>query len=131
MRRKRGRILLAGIAVACLSLAASCIGLLESACTAELRSVIQLDVLDSVTRAPAAAGATVLLRGPFTDSLVVPDTMTSSMAQVWFEDRVKPGTYSLLIRKSGYRDWNQTGIHVEANSCHTTTFDHVVALLRH
>src|SRR5665647_1896627 len=97
VRRKSGRILLAGIAVGCLSLVASCMGFLESACTTELRSVIQLDVLDSVTRAPAAAGATVLLRGPFTDSLVVPDTSTSSMAQVWFEDRVKPGTYSLLI----------------------------------
>ena len=126
----RGRILLAGIAVACLSLVASCLSLLESACTAELRSVIQLDILDSVTRTPAA-GATVLLRGPFTDSLVVPDTMTSSTAQVWFEDRVKAGNYSLMIRKSDYRDWTRTGIHVEANSCHTTTFDHVVARLQH
>jgi hypothetical protein len=113
---------------ASLALVLSC--QLETMCTAELRSVIQLDILDSATGAPAAAGATVLLRGPFTDSLVIPDTSTSSLAHVWSEDRVKSGTYSLLIQKPSYRDWSQSGIRIEANSCHTTTWDHVTALLR-
>ncbi|HVX40037.1 MAG TPA: carboxypeptidase-like regulatory domain-containing protein [Gemmatimonadaceae bacterium] len=84
-----------------------------------------------MTHAPAAAGSTVLLRGPFTDSLIVPDSSTSATAHVWFEDRVKPGTYSLLIRAPGYRDWTQTGIRIEFNSCHVTSLDHIVALLQH
>ena len=125
------RVIVSAVMAASLALVAGCSSLLETGCTAELRSVIQLDILDSVTRAPAAAGATVLLRGPFTDSLVIPDTSTSSLAHVWFEDRVKAGTYSLLIQKPSYRDWSQSGIRIAANGCHTTTRDHVTALLHH
>ena len=120
----------AAVTTACLALAAGCAGLFDTVCTTELRGVIQVDILDSVTRAPAAAGATVVLRGPFTDSLVVSDTSTSPVAHLWFEDHVKAGSYSLLIQKPGYRDWTQTGIQVKANSCHTTTFDHIIALLQ-
>lgn len=133
---KRGRkhqMTRAAAIAACLSLAlaTSCLSLAGADCTTELRSVIQLDILDSATRAPAAAGATVLLGGPFSDSLVVSDTSTSPTAQIWYEDHIKRGTYSLRIQKPGYRDWSQTGIHVTADRCHTTTFDHIVALLRH
>ena len=112
-------------------LVASCGSMVGTGCTAELRSVIQLDALDSISLAPGAAGATVWLRGPFSDSLTVPDTATSSLVHLWFEDRVTAGTYSLQIRKAGYRDWARTGIRIDANRCHTTTFDHVTALLQH
>jgi len=127
---KGARAVICAVIAASLARVLGCSSLVETACTADLRSVIQLDILDSVTRAPAAAGATVLLRGPFTDSLIIPDTSTSSLAHVWFEDRVKAGTYSLLIQKPSYREWSQTGIRIEANRCHTTTRDHVTALLR-
>lgn len=130
MPRQSGRIVLAVVMAGWLSVLAGCKELVASDCTDELRSVIRVDVLDSISRAPAAAGATVLLRGPVTDSVVVSDTSTSSTAYIWFEDRVKPGIYSLSIVKAGYRDWAQTGIRVEADACHTTTFDHVIALLR-
>jgi hypothetical protein len=121
---------LAAIVATFLLVLASCRDFIASGCTAELRSVIQLDILDSTTRAPATAGAVVLLRGPFSDSLSVSDTLTAPTAHVWFEDRVTPGTYSLTIHKSGYRDWTRTDIRVEGNGCHATTFHHVVALLR-
>lgn len=129
MSSRSDRMVLAAFAAAWFLLLASCTD--TTTCTAELRAVIRVDILDSVTRAPAASGATVLIRGPFWDSLVVSDTSTVPTAHVWFEDRVKRGTYSLLIQKSGYRDWTQTGLRVEANSCHTTTFDDIVALLQH
>lgn len=130
MPNKKRRIVRMGLMAACLLLTASCFALVSADCTSELRSVIQVDILDSMTRAPAAAGATVLLGGNFTDSVVVSDTSTSSTAHAWYEDQIKRGVYSLVIEKPGYRNWTQTGIHVEADRCHTTTFDHVIALLQ-
>ena len=129
MPTRRARIALTAVISAWLVVVASCDDPL-TACTTELRSVIQVDILDSATRSPAGASATIWLRGPFTDSVVVPDAWTSSIAHVWFEDHVKAGTYSLQIQKAGYRDWSQGDIRVRADACHTTTFSHVVALLR-
>ena len=130
MTSKRHRMAVRAATAACVLGVTACGGIFEPVCTLELRSVIQLDILDSVTRAPAAADATVLLRGPFTDSLTVPGTSTSSVAHVWTDDKVKPGTYSLAVRKPGYRPWSQTGIQVEWDRCHSTTFDHATALLQ-
>jgi PEGA domain len=112
-----------------LALVSSCS--VDTVCTAELRSVLQLDALDSVTRAPAAGGATAWLRGgSLVDSVTVPDTATSSLIYEWFEDRVKAGTYTVQVQKPGYREWTQTNIRVNANACHTTTFEHLTALLQ-
>jgi hypothetical protein len=102
----------------------------ETVCTAILYGVIEVDVVDSISRVPAAAGATVWLRGPYSDSLTVPDSATSSLATIWTEDHVKAGTYSVQVQKSGYHLWNRAGIRVEADRCHTTTFARLTVLLQ-
>lgn len=101
------------------------------ACTDELRSVLQVDVIDSVTGKPAAAGSTVLLRGTKQDSITVPSSPdTVRTAHVWFEDVVKAGTYSVTVLKSGYLGWTRNGIQVTADACHVTTHEVLTAKLQ-
>jgi hypothetical protein len=104
---------------------------ITSDCGDELRSVIELSVFDSLTGAPAAGGATVLLHGTvFSDSLTLPDTLTSANAQTWWEDKVTAGTYSVQVRKPGYKLWTSSDIHVRADACHVTTNVALKALLQ-
>jgi len=130
IRIRRAQRVGALLILACALLLARCSAPLEAVCTDELRAVIEVDILDSASRAPAASGATLWLRGPYSDSLTVPNGSTSPVAKVWFEDRVKAGTYAVEIKKVGYRDWSQSGLRIQADRCHTTTFDHITALLQ-
>ncbi len=105
---------------------------LSGACTDELRSAIRVDVVDSVSGTPAAAGASVWLRSvAFADSVLVPDTVRTATAQTWWEDKVTAGTYSVEVRKPGYRPWTRSHLRVEANRCHVTTFAFLTARLQH
>jgi hypothetical protein len=100
-------------------------------CTDELRSVIRVDVFDSVTGAPAAAGATVLLEGTlFRDSVAVPDTATSATAHYWLEDKVKAGSYNVQVRKPGYRLWARNDVRLASDGCHVSTFEFLSARLQ-
>jgi hypothetical protein len=111
-------------------------GLINTGCTASLASAIQVDVYDSVTRAIASRGSTVILQGAgLADTVMVPDSLApqeslTATAHIWFEDRVKAGTYRVQVLKPGYRVWTRDGIGVRANRCHVTTFDLVTAYLQ-
>ncbi|HTI64898.1 MAG TPA: hypothetical protein VL524_15340 [Gemmatimonadaceae bacterium] len=118
-------------AAATMSVIAAACGSASVACTDELRSVLQVDVVDSATGKPAAAGSTVLLQGTTRDSITVPSTPdTVRTAHVWFEDVVKAGTYSVTVLKSGYLGWMRSGIKVQADACHVTTHEVLTAKLQ-
>jgi hypothetical protein len=102
-----------------------------SACDDVAREVIQVDVYDSLSGMPAAAGATVELRGAaFSDSLTVPDTASTATAQEWFERGFSAGTYSVQVLKSGYMPWTSASLVLESNACHVFPFQHVIARLQ-
>lgn len=100
-------------------------------CSDELRAVIQVNVIDSITGKPAAAGTTVLLRGTVRDSITVPSTPDTVLtAHVWYENIVKAGTYSVTVSKAGYSEWVRSGISVQADACHVTTHEVLTAKLQ-
>ncbi len=124
---------LAGAAGACAIVAASCgspTGGGGFSCTGELLPAIEVDVFDARTGTPAAAGATVLLSGSAQDSVTAPSTSGALViAKVWYEDRVKAGSYSVTVRKAGYSDWTQSNIRVQFDRCHVQTFERLAARL--
>lgn len=100
-------------------------------CTDELRAVIQVDVIDSITGKPAAAGTTVILSGTAQDSITVPSTADTVLtAHIWYENIVKVGTYSVTVSKAGYIQWVRSGIRVRADACHVTTHEVLTAKLQ-
>lgn len=102
----------------------------EITCSKELRPAIEVDVFDARTGIPAAAGATVLLSGSAQDSVTAPTSSGALViAKVWYEDRVKAGSYSVTVRKPGYSDWTQSNIHVQSDQCHVRTFERLAARL--
>ncbi|HSQ32724.1 MAG TPA: carboxypeptidase-like regulatory domain-containing protein [Gemmatimonadaceae bacterium] len=124
---------LASAAFACAIAAASCgspTGGGDIACSNDLRPAIEVDVFDARTGTPAAAGATVLLSGSAQDSVTAPSTSGALViAKVWYEDRVKAGSYSVTVRKAGYSDWTQSDIRVQSDQCHVRTFERLAARL--
>jgi len=104
---------------------------LSGDCSDELRSAMRVDVVDSLTGAPAAAAATVWVRSStFLDSIRVPDSVASATAAYWMEDKVKGGTYSVEVRKAGYRQWLRDGIRIDADRCHVRSFAFITARLQ-
>jgi hypothetical protein len=104
---------------------------LSGDCSDELRSAMRVDIVDSLTGAPAAAGATVWVRGnAFLDSVHVADSATTAAAAYWMEDKVRGGTYSVEVRKAGYRVWVRESIRIDADRCHVRSFAFVTARLQ-
>lgn len=85
-------------------------------CTTEARAGINIEIRDAATSLPAARGAIAVvsdhsfvdtLRGiPFADSLTV------------FGVFERPGVYTVVITKSGYRDWTRSNVVVNKDECH-------------
>ncbi len=116
---RRGLLLLAVLA-----LYAGCKddGTLGRICTTEARAGIQVDVRDAATGEPAADGAIAYAQeGAYVDTLRtipnLPPYASSMMAGVY----ERPGVYTVVVRKSGYRDWVQSNVIVTADECHVIT----------
>jgi hypothetical protein len=109
MRRSLARVALFALVPAL----SSCDLLPGGACTAEARAGINLVVSDSVTGAPAAAGAIGVARdGTYADTLVSLDGHT--MAGAW----ERPGIYTVSVSKTGYVAWTLGGVRVSDGGCH-------------
>lgn len=91
-------------------------------CTSEARAGIRLIVVDSVTGAAAGKASTIVARaGTFVDSL--PAIWTASSDGPYPLAAEHPGTFTVTVRRSPYRDWSRTGIVVTADKCHVRTVD--------
>ncbi|HEX2095208.1 MAG TPA: carboxypeptidase-like regulatory domain-containing protein [Longimicrobiaceae bacterium] len=87
-------------------------------CTADLRPAILVEVRDARTGASALTGATVVARnGSAYDSVTVRDPQVSSVGLA----HELPGTYEVVVRRDGYREWKRSGVRVEKDECHVIT----------
>jgi hypothetical protein len=109
---------ISSLAVASFSLAACGAGIGDPlVCTSDFRNGIAVTVRDSVTGAPTDAGTMVLaVDGAFRDSTDV--SFGSGLYRLVGE---RPGTYQLIVRHAGYRDWTRSGVQVTSNACHVNT----------
>jgi hypothetical protein len=119
------------IALGCAAFAVAC-NWSGDKCTLIATTSLVVDVVDSTSGAPAAAGSTVVVRGTAGgDSIVVagdpPDRLT---ARVWFEDRVPAGLYTITVRRAGYAPWSARDVRIEARGCHVQNAVHLVVRLQ-
>lgn len=90
----------------------SCDGPFTSACAGVGSPNVVVAVVDSLTNAPAAAGATLLTYdldhgGARVDS-ITGQADTDTLVDI--SDR--PGHFSVFVRKTGYRDWSEPDVTV-------------------
>lgn len=96
---------------------------LSVVCPDILKMSLSVSVFDAATGAPAATGATVIVHSStFEDSVVLTREVAPPLAPYMvYEDRAKAGTYSVVVRKSGYRDWQENGVVIHADKCGVTS----------
>lgn len=82
---------------------------------------IVVSVRDSTTGADAVAGATgIASDGAFRDSVSIPSG-TSPHASAISLVGERAGTYTVTVRKAGYRDWTNSNVVVTRDACHVRT----------
>jgi hypothetical protein len=103
-------------------------------------SAFVVEVLDSITLKPAAWGALLTWRSGRTVQTHHPlgkYPMRTDDISGFSGPPGRPGTYDVLVRKPGYRDWYRTGVKVEGTinpraypDCTVTKPVHLRALLQ-
>lgn len=113
-----------------ISATSGCASVTEGCNTIALAS-IQVDVVDAVTGAPAAAGSTVVLQSSaWRDSVAAPTFPDSLLtAHVWYEDRAGPGEYAVTVYKTDYQPWTDSHIRVGSSRCHVSGLSRITAML--
>lgn len=97
-------------------------------CTTDVRPAIVVQVRDAATQAPAATGATGVVRdGSFTD-LMHADPGGNSLELRGALERA--GTYTVTVDKPGHRQWKQENVRVRDGSCHVRTVTLQASLVR-
>ena len=91
----------------------------EVACTDNFVFGLVVAVQDSSTGAPAASGAQLIAQdGAWADTVGFPPNRPDLDAQELVSAGERPGTYTVTVRKAGFRDWQRTGVVVTADECH-------------
>lgn len=98
-------------------------------CTTDVQPAIIVQVRDAATQAPAASGATGVVRdGSFTAELRLADLGENALELRGADERA--GTYTVTIHKPGYQQWEQEGVRVRDASCHVETVTLQASLVR-
>jgi hypothetical protein len=88
-------------------------------CTGGGQAPFVVEVLDSITRKPAAWGAVLTWRAGRTVETAGPvgkfPMKTEDISGIT-GPYGRPGTYDLIVSKPGYRDWYRTGVKVEGTT---------------
>lgn len=103
------------VAIVAMSAAASCTQPAESiVCTDLFAYGLTVSVTDSSTQSAMSSGVSVVARdGSYVDSAApFPGASTFALAGE------RAGTYSVTVRKVGYKDWVKSGIQVTKDVCH-------------
>jgi hypothetical protein len=102
------------------------------ACTFNALPPIVVAVRDSVTDAPVASGATLVIQdGAFVDSVTFPsDPANDSVPMETNNSFERAGTYDVTVRKSGYLDWNKSRVIVTRDECHVNQVHLVARMVR-
>jgi hypothetical protein len=95
---------------------------LNGPCTTSVEPGLIVRVLDSLTEAPAAHGATgVAVDDEYQETLRNPaldDDLTA--ADLYGADE-REGLYTVSVTKTGYQPWVREGVRVTAGACHVQT----------
>ena len=105
-------------AIAGVVLAGAVLGCSSTQCVTLPTPVVQATITDSITNAPAAFHASLIVAGDGVyDSTFVgarPDSLTAST--IVSSPPGRTGEYSVRVRRSGYRLW-ESSVHVEGSGC--------------
>jgi hypothetical protein len=82
-------------------------------CPLWIVSPISLEIRDDASSLPAAQGTTVTFRNG-NQSMTVRPTAPEQFVVV---ASGRPGTYSVLVHKTGYEDWTRSAVRVRGNQC--------------
>lgn len=86
------------------------------ACTTDFRYGVVVEVRDSVTGAPAAAGARLIVRdGAYADTSDQPPFVDPLILQAAGE---RGGFYDLTVQKPNYQEWTRRNVRVWEDRCH-------------
>jgi hypothetical protein len=126
-RQTTARLGRALVALAAVLAAAACDGPTEF-CAAVGRPALAVAVADSLTGAPAAAGATLVARAR---GGAPADSSTGERDdQVLYGGGEGAGVYEVMVRKAGYREWRRPAVEVEASGeCRAVQTVHLTARL--
>ncbi|HEX6373976.1 MAG TPA: hypothetical protein VF006_33920 [Longimicrobium sp.] len=98
-------------------------------CTTEARPAIVVQVRDAATHAPAASGATGVVRdGSITAQLQLADPGENALELRGADER--PGMYTVTIDKPGYQQWRQERVRARDGGCHVQTVTLQASLVR-
>lgn len=90
-------------------------------CTTEARPGIIVTVVDSVTGDPPATATFIARSGAYVDSVMrsrAPIVVNGSPVLLIGTAVERPGTYDIVVRSPGYREWTRTGVRVTGDQCH-------------
>jgi hypothetical protein len=97
-----------------IAIAVAANGCSDIVCTTQPRPAIKAEIRDSVTNAPAALGASLIVTNQSVyDSTAFPYESPTVLSA----GNATAGTYTVRVRKAGYRLWEQTGIVVNGDRC--------------
>jgi predicted lipoprotein with Yx(FWY)xxD motif len=105
-------LLIIGVAA---SLVSSC-GLLPTGCAGVGAPNVEITVIDSLTGAAAAAGATLLTYDLEHGGARVDSVTGRTDTEVLWGSIDRTGRFSVFVRKDGYRDWSKQDVTVR-NGC--------------
>ena len=110
---------------------AGCREIFPPDCTTGVVYALRVRVQDSVSSAMVASGAQAVVRdGAFADSAAVPANRPDLDASVMQLAGGRPGTYSVTVRKTGYRDWVRAGVRATKGDCHVNPVELTASLQR-
>jgi uncharacterized iron-regulated membrane protein len=104
----------------------------DAICLSAPSIVVQADIRDSITNAPAAHQASLIVEGNgvYDSTFVgtVADSLTRSNAQITAPGQT--GEYTVRVRRSGYRLWERRGIHIDGSECSAGAINPVALSVR-
>lgn len=87
-------------------------------CTTEARPGLMVDVVDSITGAPAGSGAMIIATsGSYADTARYTEAYPSPYPLA----HEAAGTFVVTVKQEGYRPWSRSGIRVDKGDCHVRT----------
>ena len=105
-------------AIAAILLSGTTIGCGGNACLTLPIPAVQAEIRDSITAAPAAYQASLIVAGNglYDSTFVGPRPDSLSVSAIRSSPPGRSGEYAVRVRRTGYRLW-QSSVHLEGSGC--------------
>lgn len=115
--RRRGTLRYQSIAL--LLISGATLGCAGDICLTLPDPVIQVDVRDSITSAPAAYQASLIITGGgvYDSTYVGPRADSLSVTSIRSAPARRTAAYTVRVRRDGYQLWQRTGVQIAGNGC--------------